>query len=225
MIKRKVRRVPQIITDEQLQRIIVETLKSSGQCSKKFVPMRNITMFLMSYYMGLRPGEIRLMKISEIDFDNGTLFLKAENNKQRNEENDFPMPRFMTNLLFNYVKKIPFKTEWLFPSFRHPNKPIDSRNHQRAFTDVAKRLNLLRVSYIDGQNKPRYNLTLYSFRHRFGDYCYEKFCYDIQKTALMLRHYDMSCRTTLRYVHTASRVKRRELMNELYNKKLPEEII
>jgi integrase len=89
---------------------------------------------------------------------------------------------------------------------------------------MARKLGLLRVSYIDAQGKPRYNITLYSLRHRFGDFCFERFNYDIKKTALMLRHYDESCRTTLRYVHTANRVKRKELMNELYNQELPEEI-
>ena len=216
-MQRKVRREPQIITQEQLRKLILETSKEKN----KFVAMRNTIMFLLGYYLGLRPREIRCIKISEINFENKTLFIRAENNKQRNEENDFPLPDFILNLLLDYIKKIPFKTIWLFPNYWNPERkkdvPVHERVHQRAFTEIARRLNLLKISYIDAQGKPRYNLTLYSFRHRFGDYCYEKFSYDIKKTAMMLRHYDPSCRATLGYVHTAKRVRRRELMNQLYS--------
>ncbi|OGJ12411.1 hypothetical protein A3K82_02605 [Candidatus Pacearchaeota archaeon RBG_19FT_COMBO_34_9] len=226
MVKRKVRRVPEIITEEQLKKIIIEIAKTE---KNKFIAMRNVMMFLMGYYLGLRPGEIRCIKISDINFENQTLFIPAENNKQRNEENDFPLPDFIIDLLSNYIKNIPFKTAWLFPCYwnreRKKDVPVHRRVHQKAFTEVARRLGMLRVSYIDEQGKPRYNLTLYSFRHRFGDYCYEKFNYDIKKTAMMLRHYDASCKTTLRYVHTANRVKRRELMNEIYPSEISGELV
>lgn len=216
-MQRKIRREPQIITEEQIIKIILFTKKHTGQCSRGFVSLRNIVMFLVGYHLGLRPAEIRKMKISHLNFEEKTLFIPAENNKQRNEESDFPLPDFICEILFNYIKKIPFKTEWMFPSFRNPELCIDARNHQRAFTEISRRLNLLYVCYLDRQGNPRYNLNLYSFRHRFGDFAYEKFGYDIKKTAKMLRHYDASCKTTLRYVHTAHKVERRELMNELYS--------
>jgi len=95
-----------------------------------------------------------------------------------------------------------------FPSVRNGER-IDRGTFSRNFKKSVKLAGLLKISYIDKQNNPRYNITLYTLRHSFATQVYLK-THDIKKLALMLRHYDFWCRSTLVYIHTAERLDKKK---------------
>ena len=97
-------------------------------------------------------------------------------------------------------------------------KPVYRGTFVRAFKKSVKDAGLLQYSYTDKQNKPRYNLTLYSLRHSFATLCYSK-TKDIRKTAVMLRHRDFMCRSTLIYIHTAENLDKRKLLDEIFKER------
>jgi integrase len=216
------KRIPQSISEEELKKIILAILKGNPKYKnlskeKKFIRLRNIFMIFIQYYMGLRPKEARKIKLKHIDFQNKILFIPAENNKQRNQDN-MPIPDIVFNVLLNYIyelKKIFKNSIWLFPN-KYGNDCIDRGSHIRFFTLALLKSNLLQKSYCDKQNNLRNNLTLYSLRHSFGTNVYSKLK-DIKKTASLLRHYDFQCRSTLIYIHTTQNQNRRDLFAEVYN--------
>lgn len=193
-----------VITEDELILIVKQMLKGTRITKQKyhiFARTRNASMCIFSYYLGLRPKECRCIKLS--DFRGKRLYIPAENNKQRNND-VIPIPDFLFTKLLNYIDylKTTFPNSiYLFP--KRDLKPLDRGSHIRFFRYASRRVGI-------------YNVSLYSLRHSFGTNCYLKLR-DIQKTAILLRHYDCSCRTTMRYIHTASPVMREELFQELYN--------
>jgi len=174
-------------------------------------------MYELQYYLGFRPGEVRLMKVSDVNFGEKTIFIPADNNKERNADN-FPVNDFILDKIKTWLQKRKVKSQWLFPCFwnyfRHQDKPVDARTHQRNFTDTMKQLGLIHISKLDAQNMIRYNLNLYSFRHRFGTWAYNKFqC--VKKTANVMRHYDLQFKSTWKYIHIAEKERRRGLVEQL----------
>lgn len=207
---KKPKKIPSTITEEQLKKILAEILKR-----KNFVAKRNALMIVLSYYLGLRPKETRCIKIHDINFEEKNIFIPAENNKQRNEDY-FPVPDFILKPIFNYIKKIPKKTPWLFPNKNNFQQPLDRSTHRKFFNKAITKTGMNKISYIDAQGKPRHSLTLYSLRHSFGTFAYMKLK-DIPKTSSLLRQYDFSFRTTLRYIHTANKIQRKTIMSEIYD--------
>jgi len=84
------------------------------------------------------------------------------------------------------------------------------------FARRMKELGFAHVSYFDKQGIPRYNLNLYSFRKRFGTFVYKKTrC--AKTTANLLRHYDPQLKSVWRYIFTAEKEERKQIMQRLYN--------
>lgn len=184
-----------------------------------FTAIRDITMYRFIYYNGLRPRECFNAKISYLNFQEETFFIPAIANKQRNQDK-IPLPKFLMPELRKYLKlrnKYYPNSSYLFPSTKS-EKTIDRGTIIRQFRKAVKDAGLLELSYIDKQGFPRYNITLYSLRHSYGTIVYTK-TKDIRKTALLLRHRDFWCRSTLIYIHTAERLAQKELVNQIFTPK------
>ena len=92
---------------------------------------------------------------------------------------------------------------------------MDSRQHQRNFTERLRRLGFLHISFIDKQGKPRYNYNLYSLRKRFGTEVY-KATKCPEKTRIMLRQRDRSCRSVWSYIDIEQSEQTEKIMGEVY---------
>lgn len=219
------KRIPQTISEKDLFRIINFILikaKKSPSAYKRFTGYRDSTIIFLCYFMGLRPKECKNIRVEDINFEEHTLFIPAMNNKQRNSDS-FPIPDFCLNVILSYLDKRQefFRTKegWLFPAMdirTRRIKEISRGTLMRNFSLVLKKLGLLRVSYIDKQGHRKVNLTLYSLRHSFGTNVYSK-NRDIRKTAVLLRHYDFLCRSTMVYIHTTQNKTREDLFKEVYS--------
>ena len=220
---RKPKKIPQIISEEDIQKIFHAIINekrayNGGKKIYYFRKFRNCMIFFLMYYLGLRPKASYAIKIEHIDLERGTLFIPASNNKQRNSDL-IPLPEFVYNTLFRYIKKrnkLFEDSEWLFPSDHWRSKGhLDHSVVCKIFKDAARDTKLLNTSYVDAQGHKRANFTPYNLRHSFGSKAYEK-TKDIKKTAFLLIQYDWQCRSALVYIHTTQNKNRIDLFNELY---------
>lgn len=206
----------QPITDYQFKELLTSTRKMNN----KFISARDIMFYEILWFLGFRPSEARLIKISEINFYENTIFIPAENNKERHADY-FPIPKKLIKKIKSYIKKIPFRTQWLFPCFHNPTRKKDIPIHiwcvQRDFTNRIRQLGFLHASSFYKDNKRQtHNLNLYSFRKRFGTHIYKK-TKDPQATALLLRQYDRQLKSVWAYVFTAEKDNRRQILEKIYS--------
>jgi len=222
---RKPKKIPQIISEEEFKRVLNVILfkkKSQRGVIKKlyyFNKIRKAMIFFLMYYLGLRPKESFASKVEHVNLNNGTLYIPAENNKQRVSDM-IPLPDFVIDALNKYlrIRRYYFKNSpYLFPSKHRRSSGILGRSMVcRIFKEACKKAGIIQTQYTDVLGRKKYNLTPYSLRHAFASKVYFK-TKDIKKTALMLRQYDWQCRSTLRYVHTAENMSKREIYNSLYS--------
>lgn len=220
---RKRKRIPQIITPKELETIMQFLLKpkNSRRPSKadNFARLRNCVAIYLMYYLGLRPKESTNIKISHINLERKTLFIPAQNNKQRNAD-IMPIPDFILEKIIFFIqltRSQKIHSEWLFPSIsaRASEGRAKRGSYIRAFRHALKDADMLQTSYIDEQGNQRHNITLYSLRHSFGTLVLQK-TKNYRKAAKALRHYDDQCRSVLIYDHTTDHVEREEILQEVY---------
>jgi len=214
------KRLPQILTKEEFDRVIriildEENVKTQKQ---KFSRLRNVICLNLMYYCGLRPMESYACKVSYVDFNKKMLYIPAQANKQRHEDN-VDLPDFIVEMLYSYIiikNKFFKETDWLFP-VRNNNviNHIDRSHIAKVFRDAIKKAELYKISYTDKQGLNRANLSLYSLRASYGTFVYSK-TKDIRRTALMLRHRDYFCRSTLCYIQVVEAFERKSIIKELF---------
>ncbi len=221
---RKPKKIPQIVSDEQFQKILRAIIKekqalNGGSEMYYFRKVRNCMIFFLMFYLGLRPKEAYGSKVEHISIENGTIFIPGENNKQRNSDT-IPLPDFVRVGLLKYMKirERYFKdSPWLFPSNHWRSKGRLAHNVLAGvFKDAVRRAGILHTCYVDSLGRKISNLNPYSLRHSFGSRAYEK-THDIKKTAYLLRQYDWQCRNALVYIHTLQNKNRSDLYDEMYS--------
>jgi len=221
MARRK--RIPKIITPEELETILRFIIKPKNSRrptpQENFTRLRNCLALYLMYYLGLRPKESIAIELRHINFEKKMLFIPAQNNKQRNAD-IMPIPDFILEKIIFFVKLTKSQkidSEWLFPSIHWKSKEGRATRsvYTKSFKDALIDADMLQTSYIDGQNNPRYNITLYSLRHSFGTLVLRK-TKNYKKTAKALRHYDDQCRSVLIYDHTTDHIDRENILQEVY---------
>lgn len=177
-----------------------------------------MTIIFVMYHTGVRPREITRAKLEYLDITKGTLYIPGGNNKQR-EDDIIPLTDFVIQVLYQYLEIRKGHScngcPWLFPNIS--GQPIDRSTLAQLFKRAVKKAGLYKLSYIDKQGHPRGNLSLYSLRHSFATNAYLKLK-DIRKVALLLRHRDYSCRSTMRYLHSAQELKYKDILDEVYQR-------
>lgn len=152
---------------------------------------------LLSYYAGLRIGEVCGLKWCDIDFNNG--ILKVERTIQRIYENastriiidspksrssvrKIPIPKFLLDILKKFKS---FDSVFILSG---TEKPVEPRTMQYRFRSLLKKANLPSVNF-------------HSLRHMFATNCIE-LGFDVKTLSEILGH--ATVETTLnRYVHSS----------------------
>lgn len=152
---------------------------------------------LLSYYTGLRIGEVCGLKWCDIDLDKG--ILKVERTVQRIYENgstrlimdspksrssvrEIPLPQFVADILRKFKG---FNSEFILSE---TEKPVEPRTMQYRFKALLKKANLPSVNY-------------HSLRHMFATNCIE-LGFDVKTLSEILGH--ATVETTLnRYIHSS----------------------
>jgi site-specific recombinase XerD len=146
--------------------------------TQKYVRYRNYALFSMFLYAGLRKNELLNLKLSDVDIENQTVFVKGKGNKER----IIPMNSKLTYALEQYLQKRKAQKKTC-PEF------FTSSNRNLGFTESGlKRLVLLMRKELGVDFK------VHELRHTFATLMLEGGC-DIYSLSKMMGHSDIKTTT------------------------------
>lgn len=158
------------------------------------VQLKHRVMIALLYGCGLRCGEVRNLRVSDIDFDRVVLHVRQGKGKK---DRYLPLGDTLPGILRKYLK-IQKPKEWLFPGGcreRHNNSfftEFDKQNGQRSIQWAIKR-----AAGFAGISK---NVTTHSLRHTYATHLLEDGV-DILTIKELMGHAYIS--TTMIYLHVA----------------------
>jgi integrase len=157
--------IPYIYTVEELTRFFSETDKCK-YCYE--FPYRHLIMpvfFRMIYMCGLRVSEARLLKVSDVDLENGILTIQ---HSKKDNSRLVPMSDSLTEYCRHYSKLVhpyPVGEDCYFPT--RYGKPMTIGNIYKNFRRFLWRA---RISHSGRGKGPR----VHDFRHTFAVHCLKK---------------------------------------------------
>lgn len=199
---RNIKRIPRIITDDDLNKII-KAIKNNPYT---YTPMgeynriRDKTIILLMYYCGLRPQEALKLRWEDVDFEKEIIYVIPYLNKERNDT-----PAILTEpakkVISEYMKEIkelnvPL-TDYIFSSII-TGRPLNTDTFAKKFQRYLKDAGLCKFEYYDQNGRPRYSFNPYSLRHAFATKIYNK-TDDLKAVQSLLRHKNLE--SSHLYVH------------------------
>lgn len=157
--------MPYLYTEDELKRLFAQTDKCqyNSQC-----PYRHLIMpifFRMIYMCGLRLSEARLLKVSEVDLENGILTINCS---KKDNSRLVPMSSSLIERCRQYSKTVhpcPVPEAYYFPAL--DGKPMTVGNVYRNFRRFLWRAG---ISHGGRGRGPR----IYDFRHLYAICCLKK---------------------------------------------------
>ena len=144
----------------------------------------------LMFSSGLRIGEVRHLKCSDIQHSNGSILVRASKNRSSRYAQ---LSEQAWLLILNYWYSLPpaeRPRDWLFPQKRNPSKPIDHQCVPDFIRSHEKELGW------------EHRFTCHTFRHAFATYHYEDGT-DLLTLKALMGH--RSVESTALYVHLSSR--------------------
>ena len=188
---KNIRRIPRIMTEEQIS-LVVETINKSTHYFKnrfgEYNRWRDKTIILLLYYCGLRPKECLYLRWEDIDFQNSLLFISPYNNKERNDTPAIltePAKKVIVRYK-NFLKENQIYSEFLFSSLL-TGKPMATDTFAKRFQNIVKEAGLSKVEYYTDIGKPVYTFNPYTMRHSFCTKVYNK-TKDVEAVTQLARH-------------------------------------
>ncbi len=157
--------VPHIYTNDELTRFFAQTEKC---CYCREFPYRHLIMpvlFRMIYTCGLRASEARLLKVGDVDLENG--ILNIHHSKMDNSRL-VPMSDSLSKRCCQYLKRVhsfPVPQDYFFPALS--GKPITLGNIYKNFRKFLWQAD---ISHNGRGHGPR----VHDFRHAFAVHCLKK---------------------------------------------------
>lgn len=151
-----VKNLPEYYTQEEMESVMYHVNMSART---DFERARNVALFGVMAMAGLRKGELLALKVTDIDWENGALRVRAETSKSRSARS-IPMSFRLRELLERYIEereKRNVETMWLWVSYNGRTKfTVNGLKHLT--TKIGKRVGI--------QIKP------HKFRHTFATQTY-----------------------------------------------------
>jgi len=165
MMPKVPRYVPHIYSNQELKQIFTQS-DQCHYCSQ--VPYRHLVMpvfFRLLYSCGLRLSEARLLKVMDIDLDNGVIMIT---NAKLDKHRQLPVSEELLDRLRSYneaVHQSPKPEDWFFPGYQ--GKAMTMGNVEK---NLRKFLWQARISHGGRGKGPR----VHDFRHTFAVHCLRK---------------------------------------------------
>lgn len=157
--------IPHIYTNDELSRFFAQTDKCCSCCEFPYRHLIMPVLFRMIYTCGLRASEARLLKVGDVDLENGILNIhhsKLDNSRL------VPMSDSLSERCHQYSKKVhsfPTPQDYFFPAFG--GKPMTLGN---VYKNFRKFLWHADISHNGRGHGPR----VHDFRHAFAVHCLKK---------------------------------------------------
>lgn len=157
--------IPYIYTTPELTRFFAETDKCKYCCECPYRHHIMPVIFRMIYMCGLRLSEARLLKVADVNLEDGILTI---NHSKKDNSRLVPMSNALTKRCQDFIKKVhPYQTteDYFFPALSHT--PMTIGNLYKNFRRFLWRAG---ISH-GGQGKgPR----IHDFRHTYAVHCFKK---------------------------------------------------
>jgi integrase len=169
------RYIPHIYTNDELKRIFQETDRCK-YCAE--VPYRHFVMpvfFRLLYACGLRMSEARLLKIRDVDLENGVITVK---NAKLDKHRQIPVSQQLLERLRKYHKNVHMFSEpdsWFFPGFG--GKPMTTGNVEKNLHRFLWRAGISRSGRFGKPEQPG-GPNAHAFRHTFAVHCLRKWVFE-----------------------------------------------
>lgn len=198
--------IPHIYTDDELKRLF-HYIDNCKYCSQ--VPFRHLVMpvfFRILYSCGLRLSEARLLKVKDIDLENGIITVT---NAKFGKHRQIPVTDNLNERIksyFNNIHLLSSNDDWFFPGYN--NKPMTIVNVGK---NLYRFLRLAKISRSGRYSKPNVkgSPNVHSFRHTFAVHCLRKWVLeekDLRAYIPVLQAYlgHVEFRDTAYYLHLTS---------------------
>ena len=177
-VRQKPRRLPTVLTHEQVWRIID---------SAKHLKHRLVLM--TAYSAGLRASEVLALKAENIE--SAKMLIKVEDGKGRKDRYTVLSKRLLPELRHYYQKYHP--GPYLFPSTYHPrkNQPLTYASIRKIYENARKRAGVKK------------GVGIHTLRHCFATHLLEAGC-DLRRIQVLMGHRRLS--TTMIYLHVSQKI-------------------
>lgn len=159
LIPKRTRYVPYILTDEELRRLF-EAVDCYHHPLDPFFSETVRVLFRLIYACGLRPNEGRNLRISDINFETGELFITKT--KRRKERIVVASDKMLTVMLDYRYKRILLGTDSDAFFVHSDGRPVSAGELTRCIIRCWKSAN----PAVDEKTLPR--IRVYDLRHRFA---------------------------------------------------------
>lgn len=173
--RRQPQRLPQILSREEVQRLIELTAHPKHRM-----------LLMVTYAAGLRVSEVVHLRVTDIDAQRGTI--RVEQGKGAKDRYSLLSPRLLEELRAYW--KLYRPRQWLFPMTRQPDRPMDASSAGRIFYHAKARAGITKRCGIHG------------LRHAFATHLLESGV-DVHTIQRLLGHGCLA--STARYLHVAQK--------------------
>jgi integrase/recombinase XerD len=172
---KKEKRIPTVLTKEEIKKLINNLFSSKSRL-----------MVSLLYACGFRVSELTNLKISDINFDEKTGFVKQGKGKK---DRMFNVPEFLLQDMKKQAEEQKrLNSEFLFSNPSTPSKKLSSSNLEKIVRKAAHRAEIQK------------EVHCHTLRHSFATHLLEN-SVDIRKIQELLGHADLS--TTQIYTHVS----------------------
>jgi len=171
MLPRVPRYIPHIYSNDELQRIFEQTDRCH-YCSA--VPYRHLVLpifFRLLYACGLRLSEARLLKICDVDLQDGVITIT---NAKLDRHRQIPVSPQLLERLKVYSRNVhtfSAPDSWFFPGFG--GKPMTTGNVEKNLHRFLRKAGISRSGRFSAPEQPG-GPNVHSFRHTFAVHCLRK---------------------------------------------------
>jgi integrase/recombinase XerD len=157
--------IPHIYTADELTRFFAETDKCRYCCECPYRHLIMPVLFRMIYMCGLRVSEARLLKVADVDLENGVLTI---HHAKKDNSRLVPMSDSLTERCRHYSERVhpyPIDEDYYFPA--RDDKPMTIGNVYKNFRRFLWRAC---ISHGGRGRGPR----IHDFRHAYAVHCLKK---------------------------------------------------
>lgn len=136
-----------VLSTGEFKRIIHELdIEASDDPRREFARSRDKIAFIVLYYTGARLDAIRSLRRRDVDFGQRTLQVRTKGGVMAS----IYVPDPAWDQLERWILDLPSEAQWVFPSTKRPDKPIDASHLSHLLPKLARRAGIRKRVWVHG---------------------------------------------------------------------------